>query len=514
MFSKKRDGAGKKSGKGRIILVAVILAALGGCLVFAWLSSGALQYRLKFWRDTPVNAVLISIDTLRADHLGCYGYERDTSPRIDALARQGVVFKNAISSTSWTIPAHMAIFTSQYDAVHGVLSHEHCLDHKRVTMAEIFKEAGFLTAGFYTATFMHPTLGFDQGFDQYINCSSVAPLLDSFLERNAPEGLVSLSVPERKELVKKVRHEWSLWKDAKRDVTSPTITEKVIEWLSGHHEERFFLFLHFWDPHYDYIPPPPYDTMFDPDYEGPIKGDVHRNPLLRPDMPKRDLEHLVALYDGEIRWTDMHIGKIMDALQDLGKLDETLVVITSDHGEEFFEHGSESHGKTLYEEVVRVPLIVRLPGTVPEGKVVQSQVRNIDILPTMCELFGLRKSDEAMGKSLAPLMKGDDADPLTSYSLLVRNDIFIMALRTNQWKFIRDRGEERYECYDLEKDPMEKSPLPAEKPMCKRAMKMFLQETKRITTLRNELPRTIPREKIKISPVVAEQLKSLGYIGE
>ncbi|MBI4228743.1 MAG: sulfatase-like hydrolase/transferase, partial [Deltaproteobacteria bacterium] len=229
-------------------------------------------------KDKNINVILISIDTLRADHLSCYGYGRTTSPNIDRLANEGIAFSNAFSVASWTLPAHISMLTSMYSEAHGVITDENSLDENRVTLAEILKDRGYATAAFVSGVYLHSRYGFDQGFDVY----------DESIIDNAERG----------------------GEDLVQEVTSPSLNDSIQSWLKINNQKKFFLFLHYFDVHFDYIPPPPYDTMFGLDYKGKIDGrNFYNNPEINSEMDPRDLKHVIALYDGEIAFTDKYIGE-------------------------------------------------------------------------------------------------------------------------------------------------------------------------------------------------------------
>jgi arylsulfatase A-like enzyme len=219
-----------------------------------------------------------------------------------------------------------------------------------------------------------------------------------------------------------------------------------------------------WDVHYEYRPPPPYDTMFDPDYTGSVSGrSFMRDPSINGAMPARDLEHILALYDGEIRYTDDHLGELFDLLAQRGLFDETITVVTSDHGDEFFEHGRKGHAESLYDEVLRVPLVMRYPKKIAAGRVVDRQVRLMDVAPTILELAGVYRP-ESFGycgdrpqacRDLSPWIQGhaEDLPSLISYGHL-RNQL--QSVRTENAKMIRRFGDSgRSMRFDLASDPGE-----------------------------------------------------------
>jgi arylsulfatase A-like enzyme len=328
------------------------------------------------------NILLVSIDSLRPDHLGCYGYERDTSPVLDELAARGVRFDQAVSPTSWTLPAHATLFTGLPPEGHGLRVDATALSDEAVTLAEVLADAGYATAAFVGGPFLRTMYGMDQGFEVY-----------------------------DESVVKEFRA-------SQKGATSPRLVGLTTDWLDDWERRDepapFFVFLHLWDVHYDYAPPPPYDSLFDPDYEGSVTGDdFETGNQVRLGMDPRDLEHVVALYDGEIAYTVHHLGTLLDHLEARGLADDTLVVVTSDHGEEFFEHGAKGHRKNLFDPSLRVPLIMSWPGRLPEGRVVESQVRLQDLPLTLLAQAGVAPpvgfafAGPGAPQDLTPLMASD-----------------------------------------------------------------------------------------------------------
>jgi len=392
-------------------------------------------------RDDRPNVLLISIDSLRADHLGCYGYARATSPALDRLARDGALFQNHCASTSWTLPSHAALFTSLPDGIHGCTDSDRALDGSAPTLAERFRGAGYATAGFFSGPFLHPVFGFGRGFQSYEDCTSYGALTNEI----APETF---------------NGDGRLDRAAHSDVTGPRIFAALERWFTGRPKRPFFLFVHLWDVHYDYIPPPPFDKEFDPDYTGAFTGvDFFWNSQVNPGMDPRDLQHLVALYDGEIAWTDTFVGKIRELLETRGLLDDTVVAVTSDHGDEFFEHGQKTHRRSLYDEVTHVPLVLRFPRRVRAGTTLRAQTRSIDVGPTLLELAGLPAPSDVLGASLLPLVNGPpDAPGRPAVSELYTRKLDLRSVRTLRWKFVDDLRQKRSFFFDLEHDPTESIP--------------------------------------------------------
>ncbi len=428
-------GSRPRSGFGILLIAAgiwTISAASAG------VPTGHASYRPAVTATQPLdtkvpkpNILLISIDSLRADRLGCYGHDRNTSPRIDALAHSGAMFVNAWSTTSWTLPAHVSLLSGRSLLGHGV-DRARKIPQSVPTLAEILKRQGYTTAAFVSAPWLSSRFGFGRGFDLY----------DDF------------SVPFTPDRESRMR--------AQATVSAPLLAPSIERWLRDKAKPPFFLFLHYFDVHYDYQPPAPYDTMFDSDHTGPISGRrFHADSRIRPGMPARDLQHLLALYDGEIRFTDTYIGKVLDLMRDLGLSDRTLIILTADHGDEFLEHGGKGHHRTLYEEVLRVPLIISWPGHLPAGLKISEPVSIIDIAPTVLAALGVPALTGMEGVSLVPKMTGSGGIPPRALvsELYVKEKLNLqVAVREGSEKLIQSLNFPKREVYDLTNDPGEKNP--------------------------------------------------------
>jgi len=438
--------------------------------------------------DGATNILLISIDSLRADHLGCYGYERDTSPVLDELAASGALFENTVSTTSWTLPAHISLLTSMDISVHGV-SHDGLSLHPSIgTVTQRLKAEGYETACFCSSPYMSPAFGFDRGFDIYRNID---------LE---DEKISDTILPPPKE--RDVVH---------ADITSPRITGYAIDWIREHSSRPFFLFLHLWDVHYDYIPPSPYNRLFDPDYEGEINGRNYlHNEKVSPGMDPRDLEHIIALYDGEIAYVDYHIGLIVNELKTLGVFEDTLIVVTADHGDEFFEHGGKGHRNTLFDEVTMVPLILHLPRKISLSRKIPNQVSIIDIAPTILDLSGITIPDQMQGSSLTSLMRGSE-EPDNRAALLELGEV-LKALRSNSWKLLFNTRALQTIIFDLKADPGENDPIGlTDFSEWSRINRIFYDRLKEDRNLGRAFRGGHGGNPVKLSPEQRERLRSLGY---
>lgn len=340
------------------LLAAVALAAVA-------LAPGARSEKSHVCLDC--NVLLISIDTLRADHLGCYGYDRPTSPNIDQFSAESVLFQTAIAHAPSTTPSHASIFTSRLPEHHGAWrSRNQPIARELRTMAEILKEAGLRTASFNGGGQVAASYGFNRGFETYESSPS------RFAEK----------------------------------------ADQAIRWFQRNPDQRFFMFLHTYEVHAPYEPEPTDMATFDGGYTGAI-GDAILPGLLidindgKVALSAPDARHIINAYDAEIRSMDRGFRQLIAYLRKSGLLDRTIVIFTSDHGEEFGEHGQMGrHSHALYDELLRVPLLLRLPEARLGSTRVEAQVRGIDLLPTVMDLLGRRPLQQFDGTSLLPLMAG------------------------------------------------------------------------------------------------------------
>jgi arylsulfatase A-like enzyme len=399
----------------------------------------------------PRGVLVISIDSLRADHLSAYGYKSKTapgiatSPNIDArLAAQGRVFEQAFSTTSWTLPAHMALLTGLPDELHGVKRINQVLEPSRTTLAMAMQKAGWRTAGFFSGINLHPTFGFDRGFERYVDCSNVAVADPEVFASEAQGANGALSDLQR------LSHQ---------GVTSPKLVAAFDEWFETvKREQNFFAFVHFWDVHYDYAAPAQ-DDVFYPDYAGDLDGSNFWRLQSQEPRDPADLDRLISLYDAEIRFTDRHIGLLLDRLASAGRLEDTLVILVSDHGEEFFEHGLFGHYHALFDEVVRVPMIMSWPRGI---RALRSQdlVSLADVAPTVLELCDVARPDLMWGRSLADV----GLKPLAPRSVPLelsfqKPDNFIRGIRAEDYKVLQHSKHEGAVYFDLSADPGELRPI-------------------------------------------------------
>ena len=372
------------------------------------------------------NLLLVSIDCLRADHVSCYGYGRKTTPTLDQLAEGGVRFERTISSSSWTLPAHLSMLTGLPVSAHGV--DDDRLYSRRdnqgapievplrgVFVSEVLQSAGYATAGFFTWKYLEDQFGFGPGFDvwerlghTFYSHPEVAPQWERLQAAGDVEGMKSLAA-EHPDLF-----------DAARP-SAPETVDRALAWLGEHEDTQddqpFFLFVHLFDAHDPYHPPEPHYSLFGEGYTGPIDGHNVTSPdsPVRGDMDPADLKRLVSLYDGAIHFVDSELARLFEGLRARGLEENTLVVVTADHGEEFFEHGNKTHRRQLHMESIAVPLILSWPGGLPAGQVVKETTGLVDLVPTLLAAAGVDGPVPTAGRDLLPLARGMSGSKAPGY---------------------------------------------------------------------------------------------------
>jgi arylsulfatase A-like enzyme len=438
------------------------------------------------------NVLLISVDTLRADHLGCYGYARQTSPNIDSLARDSVIFSNVYASSPWTLPSHVSMLTSLHGVHHQVYQDTERMDPTILTLADLLRKNHFFCTAFTGGGFVSSVYGFSKGFDMYQEGGG------GVHRQDAAEYLNGL----------------------------------VAEWLDTHSKNKnFFLFAHTYQPHDPYACPEPYKDMFLSENAkwrhinlmGYIGG---RANLFKP-LPEDERHNVVDLYDGELRYTDEAlIGPFMTKLKQLDLYDSTLIIFTSDHGEEFYDHRSWGHGHQLYDESLKVPLLIKFPGSRFRGKQISTIVSLVDVMPTILDELRIETSELSLdGKSLIPVVEekeGVNRSFLADIGDNVLNSHVPQKIATNSGteKFILNKkfAEDdllffqypppktgSVELYELKTDPEEKLNIADENSalvnrLIRTIDKLYSQAKKRRSL------------KPEIDDDLKEQLRALGYI--
>ncbi len=376
----------------------------------------------------PPNVILISIDTLRSDHLGCYGYTRPTSPVMDSLAASGVLFEHMSTQSSWTLPSHVSLLTSTFPFTHGVVDDNSRIPGDLPIAAELFSSHGYRCGGIVSGFYVGRTFGFERGFDEFedFGARMFQPM------------------------------------DRRYKILAPTITDWGLDWI-GNSREPFFLFLHYFDAHFNYVVPEPYRSMFEEEYPGPEIDYRDYEYYLDHPLTEAEQSHLLAQYDAAIAYVDADIGRLMRSLRDRELDQRTIVVITSDHGEEFFERGSWGHDHTLNQEILEIPLIWVDPRMESRGRRVNHPARLVDVLPTLLDILDLPSPETLQGRSLASLMAGNPpsgSDPLL-LAETSRYKVNLASLTRGPVKIIADLANNQQSLYHLESDPGEQIDLSA-----------------------------------------------------
>ena len=392
---------------------------------------------------TNVNLLIITVDTLRVDHLGTYGAERAT-PGIDLLADRGVVFEQAWSASSWTLPSLATLMTGRHARSHGAVDDRRGVNQEIPTLAQTLRSRGYATSGIGSHIFLGKRFGLQNGFEEY----------DSEL----------------------IKH-YNQRRESHAQISSERLSDKAIDWIDQADEDRpWFLWVHYFDPHHTYQP-----------HEGLTRG-----------------EEPVDLYSGEVAFVDLHLKRLFQHLEDAGLDEDTLVLFVADHGEEFQDHGGWMHRRTLYEEVLQVPLILRGPGLNPAR--VTQPVSMVDLAPTLYELLNIAPPAGLQGRSLVPAMRGETMTPATLIAEL-EGPKPVDAVRQGPWKLVIDPIDFSHELYNLDEDPGEQNDLSKDHPQhCATLLK----------ALRTELKQAEVGEgsKVELSESDRANLEALGYGGQ
>ena len=418
--------------------------------------------------DRP-NVVILLLDALRADHVGCYGYSVPTSPNIDGLAAQGIRFGNAMSQSSWTSPSVASLFTSLYP--HEAAPAQNVLDPPpgAVTMAEVLGAAGYSTGMVSSSQYLIvPSLGYGRGAHQFLTTG-----LDAA--------------------------------DCAQGVTT---------WLDRYAREPFFLYVHCWDPHDPYDPPSPFREPFVRDLHTDLRwvregqvGGTRRNP--EKEVTEEDVAYLRGLYDGNIAYADHYVGKIVRELERRGLRRRTIIIVTADHGEEFMEHGGLRHARTLYQEVLHVPLVIVFPDGRGGGQVVKQAVRLLDVAPTVLDFAGATVPGNMRGKSLRAALQGTWVEEPCVAELAElfgewseRKGVRLSWRQGNQKLITWADG--RWEAYDLAADPREQRPLRDNQPPAAAA--------EALARLRESIRGSVSPARKAMNPEALEAMRTLGYV--
>jgi arylsulfatase A-like enzyme len=433
------------------------------------------------YRRPDYNVILISLDTLRADHISAYGYKRKTSPNIDEFADKAILFENSFCNAVWTLPSHMSLMTSLYSSTHRVWDQNTKLFRSIKTIAQILKENGYLTAAFTGGALVSKVFGFDKGFDLY--------------RENYDVHIENPEQPFR------LKH----------------IEKDLFNWLENHPKDKFFLFVHCYDTHEPFIAHR-YLKEFEQDYSGRlnflnnhsdfiklldyekyrhlIKDPLNINSFYRDvingdhiKLTEEDKNHMVSLYDNEIKFVDHYFGRLIAKLKNLNLMTKTIIILWSDHGEELLERGDIQHGGSTYEELLRVPLIIYIPDYSGVGRN-KELAQSIDIAPTILDLLNIKPENDFKGIPLLSL-----EFPGNQFTVCEQKGTD--AIRTEKYKLMFNRKNYDVLLFDLESDPGELKNIAESHPEIVKKLKKDLFDTLNIADLNNKM---------------IKKLKTIGYI--
>ncbi|HET6277552.1 MAG TPA: sulfatase, partial [Candidatus Polarisedimenticolia bacterium] len=425
------------------------------------------------------NVIIYMTDAMRADHLGCYGYRRPTSPNIDLFAAQALLFENAIAQAPWTTSSVASMLTGVYPNTHHVTLPQHALPASLVTMGEILHDAGFMTAAFITNAAAGEAFGLARGFAEH-------RLLKASVDRESVHEL------------------------------SDRLNDAVFSWLDGRDDDGrpLFLYVHATDTHSPYTPPPEFARRF-LDVSDTRDLDMPDGmPLLaEPGNPPAGalIDKLIDLYDAEIAFNDDNFGLFLSGLRDRELFDDSLIVFLSDHGEEFYEHGGWQHMRALYAESVRIPFIVKLPGAAASRRGRTSTLaQQVDLLPTVLAVLGLDVPPQVEGRDLiAALDPGEGGRPAQGFSYFDRRDRKGVSVVDGDWKMIQIRLQDQPlpapELYNIARDPGEKLDLAAAQPE-------VLGYLRSVLDLHESAATGLAAGESEIDDELRRELKALGYL--
>ena len=423
--------------------------SLGRILFLVTVLSAASVVAQEAAKPQP-NVVLITIDTLRADHLGCYGYKQVKTPNIDGLAADGALFTRAFTPVPVTLPSHSAMLTGTYPMLSGMHDFSgNRLSPQQPTLATVLKQSGYTTGAVVAAAVLDSRFGLNQGFDYYYDHFDFSRLDEANLDEMERPG--------------------------------NQVADLALDWLAKNAQKKFFLWMHLYDPHFPYHPPEPYAA-----------------------------EYASHPYDGEIAFADAQVGRLLRFLKDKGLYENTVIVLSGDHGESLGEHGEKTHGFFIYNATMHVPLMIHLGGK-SNASTVSDPVSLVDLMPTVLAAAGVNAPAQVQGRNLLPALRGEKSDRERS----IYGETFMPRLHFN-WSELRGAENAKYhfidaprpELYDLAKDPGELKNLIADKKAVAEEMRSQLQGLIRENSAGKELA-----DKTGLDPALMERLKALGYAG-
>ncbi|NIR47208.1 sulfatase-like hydrolase/transferase [candidate division KSB1 bacterium] len=469
------------------------------------------------------NILFIVMDSVRARNLSCYGYHRNTTPNLDEFASEGAIFEQAISESCWTLPVHTSLFTGLYPMNHGVTVSQDDLPDNFPTLARLLNEHGYQTCCISNNAYISKGTGLTQGFEE------VKDIWRLTHPRGTKRTLMSRIKIKLKKfgklsepliaLMRLLRHGRKILRETKNseDSGAYVTNESIKKWLteSWDEERPFFMFVNYMECHEKYNPPYPYDRKFMPSRFSRwrvLQVNPDKEKILESSEKKKaeDLEIMKALYDGELNYLDMRIGELIDYLNSQGILENTVTVITSDHGDSLGEHDELGHRRVLYEQLIHVPLLIRYPRVFTPGTHVKEQVQLSDLYPTFLDLTEV-KSEEAPSngfRGLCDFCNGRKREFTISENTAPKslNSMRSRTIRTDKYKFIWNSNG-MHELYDLRQDPNETKNIIRSKPKVAARLQQKLNEW-----VNEHEDFKVEKCQAVYDSALSERLKVLGYI--
>lgn len=408
------------------------------------------------------NICLITIDSLRADHLGCYGYHRNTSPNIDKLAKKGIIFKNAFTTNTATLGSFFSIFTSKYPFIGYTDSKP--INEYNISFVERLVKNGYNTAGFHSNPHLLRNMGFSKGYKKYYD----------FLDTNS-NNIENKKPKNKKNRIFDIIKRNKILKKSLKKVFGPSLkrnygyehafdlNQKIFNWIEDNKRDNIFLWIHYMDVHMPYVPEMKYLERIGINYSISTKEmwKLRDKMYYFPESKKiseGDRQKLIDLYDAEIRYTDEAIGKLIRKFESLDLLNDLFLIITADHGEEFLEHGSFGHSANLYEEVMKIPLIIYGLKNLT-GKPIETNVNHLDIAPTIANISNI-STENFLGENPFDYIKEENLKRyVLAEDLHFGKKKKLRVVRTKDFKYIWDEFNDTHEIYNLKKDPKEQTNL-------------------------------------------------------
>jgi len=449
------------------------------------------------------NILLISMDSLRRDHLSCYGYERQTSPFIDKVSSEGTIYWDAIAPAGWTLPSHASLLTGMYPSKHGADDENQFLDKKHKTLAEVLTELSYDTVGFSLFPYVSSSVGLSRGFETFYELFRLG-FLNNLLSR------FERRIIHRDSGTRQIIRTFKLWLRKRYDFRKP-----------------FFAFVHLGEAHLPYWAPPPYRFMYlngkGKNLENIFDINKHHDKFFGRNvkLDSEDIEVLRSLYDGEITYLDSKVKEIFAILRESEKIDNTIIILTADHGDNFGEHGLIAHRFNLYDSLIRIPLIIRFPVVFGSGNRIEKLAQLTDIFPTLLDILGIK--DEQWWREIQGLsLLSTDSRKYTiseqsrpNFAALLEKypgfdpspfDKRLRTIRTKEHKFIWN-SDYKHELYDLRLDPAETNNVISQDPQKAGELESLLNEWL------NSFQKTGQRDyKIDDEKTVRKRLEELGYL--